>query len=63
MSYPNVMFELDMAAVLGKRVVLIKNHKHLVLTDLAGFEYAGYKNAYELKDELPKLLPTIKENG
>ena len=56
-SNPNVMFELGMAAALEKRVVLIKNHKHSVPTDLAGFEYVAYRNAYELKDSLARALP------
>jgi predicted nucleotide-binding protein len=55
------MFELGMAAALGKRVVLIKNHKHSVPTDLAGFEYVSYRSAYELKDRLTKVLPEAED--
>lgn len=60
-SNPNVMFELGMAAALGKKVVLIKNHKHSVPTDLAGFEYVAYRNAYELKESLQNALPERKK--
>lgn len=57
-SNPNVMFELGMASALRKKVILIKNHKHSIPTDLTGFEYISYRNAYELKDSLAKALPS-----
>jgi len=56
---PNVMFELGMATALEKRVILLKNHKYSVPSDLAGFEYVEYRNALELKPALTRIIEQL----
>lgn len=59
---PNVMFELGMASAIGKRVILIKNYKSKIPSDLAGFEYIEYRSISELQERLLKVIPVILGN-
>ena len=56
---PNVMFELGMASASGKRIILIKAHKHKVPSDLAGFEYFEYDTIIGLRERLLSGIPVI----
>jgi len=56
---PNVMFELGLASAIGKAVILIKNHRSRLPSDLAGFEYIEYRSISELQENLLKFIPTI----
>jgi hypothetical protein len=53
---PNVMLELGLAYGLGKEVVLIKDKKTTVISDLGGIEYIEYAHAVELQQKLLLIL-------
>lgn len=60
---PNIMFELGIAAAIGKRVVMTKNQKSQVPIDLAGFAYIEYANLQNLQEDLYAWIRRLQSSG
>ena len=53
---PNVMLELGLAYGVGKKVIVIKDKKTTIISDLGNVEYIEYSHAGELQQKLPNIL-------
>lgn len=57
---PNVMLELGLAYGMGKPVIIVKDSKTKIITDIGGIEYIEYTHAHDLQQKLIKALLNIR---
>lgn len=62
-SFPNIFFELGVMSMLGKELILLKDYKTKIPSDLTGLEWIHFKNIKNLKEELSEQIKQFKNTS